>query len=148
MSKHDHDYAESLRLHANNVTHFAPHRLIEAADHIEDLTRNLGAANKRVEELEKRLMIEVVPPDNMHIITDAQIDAAWACVEENRESGNEDLMQIGDAEERMLHNCFGIVRCEECGGSGKWGEWADNGKTYREFPCPTCNGHRWVVKEE
>jgi len=158
---------------------------IEEASEIQRLTIELAEANKRVEELENKCSrlkdlntatyrcIWTDQEDELVSglrVTDAQIDAAWACIEENRESGNEDLMQIGDAEERMLHNCFGIVRCAECGGSGvvdlprkescfdykgaKEGirsvcpNCQKNGPPPDKAYCPACNGHRWVVKDE
>jgi len=137
---------------------------IEEASEIQRLTIELDEANKRVEELENKCSrlkdlntatyrcIWTDQEDEIVTglrVTDAQINEAWACIEENRESGNEDLMQIGDAEERMLHNCFGIVRCGECGGSGFYpGDSPTVPDGLVDDVCDTCNGHRWVVKDE
>lgn len=60
-----------------------------------------------------------------YVITDAQIDAAWA-------QGFDALAELG------------IVRCEECGGSGEGGMRYDGSPVPVEENCHDCNGHGWV----
>ena len=62
-----------------------------------------------------------------HIITTAQIDAAWGAYIEKKPAG---------AVLRELH----IVICEECGGSGHVPRWPDK-PPYTD--CPDCEGHGW-----
>ncbi len=100
----------------------------------------LGDALRRIEELENR---NVVLTDlnrelfNMgHIITDAQIDAAWAFAN----AQHHELTKV--AALRALAK-FGIERCEGCGGSGV------TSPTHEldAEDCVYCDGHGWVIKE-
>ena len=81
-------------------------------------------AHERIEELEKQVVLSgwndfEGDVTGMHIITDAQIDAAW--------HGPNNLITREALKE------LGIERCEGCGG-------AKGGQTY----CPTCNDKGWI----
>jgi len=99
----------------------------------------------RIEELEKQQDIhcqtiqDLVCEDSHVRITDAQIDAAW---EFNGDSDAETRAH-GEA---MLYSCFGIERCEECGGSGKSQISGPRAAECTNPYCPDCNGHGWVKK--
>ena len=71
-----------------------------------------------------------------HIITDAQIDGAWRWALFHSEQ------YVREAIIEALRR-IGIVRCEECGGSGVVADPTDDRVANK---CPTCNGHGWVKK--
>ena len=112
---------------------------------IDRLRAELAEKDKRIEELEWQQDIhcqtiqDLVCEDSHVRITDAQIDAAW---EFNGDSDAETRAH-GEA---MLYSCFGIERCEECGGSGKSQISGPRAAECTNPYCPDCNGHGWVKK--
>ena len=78
-------------------------------------------------------------------ITTEQIDAAWNRIQNlklewNRNSWVSSLQQATYLVQALAF--FGIVACEECGGSGEW----PDPRPAKDEPCPSCHGHGWVSK--
>jgi len=65
----------------------------------------------------------------------SKIDAAW------KSAWDEDSLDWRWAAERALEE-IGIMRCDECGGSG----WIGANEAGDTKDCPSCHGHGWVVK--
>ena len=107
---------------------------------IDRLQAALAAKDKRIEELEKesewKAMKQLLCAD-YHIITTEQTDAAWGIVDSFLDEGR------GAAEALAI---FGIVACEECGGSGVVREHERGYEDGVEDTCPSCNGHGWEIK--
>ena len=102
----------------------------------------------RIEELE-RILDDTIGIDNISFTTE-QIDAAWNRIQNlklewNRNSWVSSLQQATYLVQALAF--FGIVACEECGGSGKK---ESRSSSMREEPmlwtCPTCDGHGWRIK--
>jgi len=96
--------------------------------------------NDSAAEIERlRGRIEEIKASIHHSITTEQIDAAWGWrgefVARYCPSLFDDVMKE-----------FGIVRCEECGGSQTYTEGNDDGSKIRIRDCPACNGHGWRKK--
>lgn len=134
---------------------------------IERFRTKLDKANKRIEELERELKLceeELYYPDKhgCHIFTNAEIDAAWKMVQGWRHAGASTAVDYRLW--MMIFAAFGIVACEECGGSGSVMEaepthvcGGDEERCHRCCPvpvpveahCPGCakfTGHGWVRK--
>jgi len=107
----------------------------------ERLRADLAAKDKRVEELGKesewKAMKQLLCAD-YHIITDEQIDAAWARTTETDWSDYVPgvIDALGD---------FGIISCEKCGGSGLQLPKEQPGNFRCIIECPTCHGHGWIL---
>ena len=111
-----------------------------AGNQFEIVNAEIERQAKRIEELEsdnsvfkrmaKNYGDELAKIHNEdHIITDEQIDAAWA-YHTNECVGCE-----------IIFRKLGIKRCEGCG--GKPLGVTDYGETYTS--CLICNGHGWVI---
>lgn len=75
-------------------------------------------------------------PPHSHIITDAQIDAAW---EERHDGVVEGIMFIPASE-------IGITACNRCHG---WGVVPINEESPRATSkCPVCSGHGWTLRAD
>jgi len=130
----------------------------EHTDEIERLRGELAAAlknevhyAKRIEELESPYSVVLdrsVPPApsltifgdaqrDTHIITREQINAAWERWEEEK------WVSFGHGMKEAL-SILGIVRCEECDGSGESPQTPTNPPYIDK--CPTCDGDGWVKK--
>jgi len=116
-------------------------------DKIADRDQTIEDLEKRVEELEQlnsQLRYEIGGDVSGVVITDEQIDAAWKEGEEVYSEHSSFFCAL-----KMLN----IVRCEECCCTECWGSTGDHhthgplGIDYIDV-CETCNGHRWVVKDE
>ena len=129
----------------------------EAADGIERLRGELAAAlknevhyAKRIEELlpkieeerkevaRLRRSMKEMTSGNCRIITDAQIDAAWARRVLIPSADNDD-----SANTYIPAAKLGIVRCELCKEDRDNMAWGEGG-----ILCSRCNGHGWVMEAD
>ena len=127
--------------------------LAEKDKRIESLEQALAKASLRTQEMEEayKAVTKTIhhPPGTYHIITteqlasgevvlltQGQIDAAW------KSAWDEDSFDWRNAAERALEK-FGILRCEECRGSG---EVIEGGKLCGLLvECESCGGHGWII---
>ena len=94
------------------------------------------ALRVRIEELDEdnSAMLELLSPKAGYFITDDQIDAAWVRTTENDWSDYVPgvIDALGD---------FGIIACEDCGGSGDSAPMA----SLKPEVCSSCHGHGWIL---
>jgi hypothetical protein len=97
---------------------------------------------KDIEQLYRELGEEVEAARPGVVITNEQIDKAWAnrhgrC--ETRRGGYYGSVVTLDAED------LGIVECPECDGSGVFTHSDDVVSVSQS--CPRCHGHKWIREE-
>lgn len=139
---------------------------LRAAKNTIDLMRPYA---KRIEELERKIAEHIYDESNPPTwisIDKTKIDEAWEYIREDCGAHPPFIRML-----YRLLKIFGIERCEGCGGDGFnviqvpvgahhvtremamdagmpeiEGSVAEIEYGAEQEPCPSCNGHRWVVK--